>query len=815
MKSHYRAIVIGGGVVGASVLYHLAKRGWSEIALIERKELTAGSTWHAAAGFHALNADPNVAALQEYTIKLYKELEAESGQSIGLHMPGGLSMAGSPERWEWLKSAWAVFQTMGIETARLVTPEEVKELSPITDVSGIFGGLYDSNEGHLDPYGTTVAFVTAARKWGADLILRNRVVELRPRSDRTWTVVTEQGTITADHVVNAAGLWAKQVGLMAGVDLPVTPMEHHYLVTEDIPEIAALRRELPVSVDLEGFTYLRQERNGLLLGVYERKPKHWNVEGAPWDYGIELIPEDVDRISDELMLGFQRFPCLNSAGIKKWVNGAFTFTPDGNPLMGPVPGLRNYWVACGSMAGFSQSGGIGLTLAQWMVDGEPDGDVFGMDIARYGAFASNREYLKATTAQFYSRRFVLTYPNEQLPAGRPLKTAPGYDLMTAEGARWGVTWGLELPLYFVPPAVEPFKETPTLRRSNAHGIVEAEAQAARTAVVAYDTAAFSRYEVTGPGAMAWLDHLLACRLPAPGRARLAPMLSPSGRLLGDLTVTNWDGERFWLMGSYYLRQWHMRWFSDWLPGTGVTLRDVSDTMVGVALAGPRARDLIARLTSADVSNEAFPFMGAREFDVGLTRALVGRLSITGELGYEVNVAASEQRALYRAIQQAGRDFGLRPAGYAALNSLRLEKSYGIWSREYAWSYTPGMSGLDRFVSFDKAAFLGRDAVLRERDAGTARRLATLHVDASDADASGFEPVWSGGRRVGFVTSGGFGHTTGMSLAMAYLDVASAAPGTELDVHIVGELRKARVIPSSPFDPRGERLQARSHATPAP
>ena len=494
MKSHYRVAVIGGGVVGVSVLYHLAKLGWSDVVLIERKELTAGSTWHAAAGFHAINADPNIAALQSYTIGLYKTLQEESGQNVGMHMAGGVNLAGTPERWEWLKSAWAVFQTMGMEEARLMTPEEVKQVCPIADISGIYGGLYDPNEGHLDAYGVTHAYAIAAKKRGAEVILRNRVVELHPRSDGAWTLVTEQGTITAEHVVNAAGLWAKKVGLMAGVDLPVTPMEHHYLVTESIPAVAALDKELPLTVDLEGFTYLRQEGKGLLLGIYELNPKHWNIDGAPWDYGTELIPEDIDRIAPQLAKGFERFPCLNDAGIKRWVNGAFTFTPDGNPLVGPVPGLRNYWTACGVMAGFAQGGGVGLSLAQWMIEGEPGADIYGMDVARYGRWASNREYLKAMTAQFYKRRFVLTYPNEQLPAGRPLRRAPAYDAMTADGAHWGVSWGLELPLYF---ARRDFVETPTQKRSNAHDIVAAECRATRSGVGLLDTTAFARYEVIG------------------------------------------------------------------------------------------------------------------------------------------------------------------------------------------------------------------------------------------------------------------------------------------------------------------------------
>jgi dimethylglycine dehydrogenase len=806
MKSYYRAVVIGGGVVGASVLYHLTKLGWSEVALIERAELSAGSTWHAAAGFHALNADPNIAALQDYTIKLYRQLEAESGQNIGLHMTGGVNLAGTPERWEWLKSAWAIFQTMGIETARLVTPDEVKALSPITDVTGILGGLYDSNEGHLDPYGTTQAYVAAARKRGADLILRNRVIELRTRREGGWTLVTEQGSVDAEHVINAAGLWAKQVGLMAGVDLPVTPMQHHYLVTEPIAEVAALQKELALTVDLEGFTYLRQEGKGVLLGVYELDPRHWNMEGAPWDYGMELIPEEVDRIMPELAKGFERFPCLAKAGIKKWVNGAFTFTPDGNPLVGPVPGLRNYWVACGVMAGFSQGGGVGLSLAEWIVEGEPAQDVFGMDVARYGRFASNREYLKQTTGQFYKRRFVMTYPNEQLPAGRPLKSAPAYDLMTAEGAQWGASWGLELPLYFAPKGA-PFVETPTLRRSNAFPIVAREAKAAREGVVMLDTSAFARYEVAGPGARNWLDRLLASKLPPEGRARLAPMLSFSGRLMGDLTVFNWGGERFWLMGSYYLRQWHMRWFIERSPGDGASIRDISDDVVGLAIAGPKSRELLSRITPSGVSNEALPFMSAVELDLGLIRAKVGRLSVVGELGYEFNVATSEHRTLYRTLLEAGAELGLTQIGYNAVNSLRLEKSFGIWSREFTWAYTPGMSGLDRFVAFEKAHFIGREAAQRERDRGTPKqRLVTLEVDTDDVDVSGFEPIWLGDRRVGFVTSGAYGHTVAKSIAMAYVDSATIDPSLNYEISVLGVRRPGRLVSEALHDPAGARLR---------
>jgi dimethylglycine dehydrogenase len=806
MKSHYRVVVIGGGVVGCSVLYHLAKLGWTDIALIERNVLTSGSSWHAAGGFHALNADPNIAALQDYTIKLYKEIQAESGQNVGLHMTGGVNMASAPERWEWLKAAYRIFQTMGIETARLVTPDEIKAMCPIVDVSDVLGGLYDVNEGHLDTYGAVYAYAGAARKRGAEIFEHNRVLELHPQADRAWRVVTEQGTVTAQHVVNCGGLWAKQVGLMAGIDLPVTPMEHHYLVTETIPEIAAMDRELPLTVDLEGFTYMRQEGKGLLLGIYEQNTKHWNMEGAPWDYGIELIQEDTDRIGPELEMGFRRFPCLQRTGIKKWVNGAFTFTPDGNPLVGPIEGLPNYWVACGVMAGFLQGGGVGLSLAQWMVEGEPAADIYGMDIARYGRFASNRAYLKQMTAQFYSRRFVMTYPNEQLPAGRPLKMTPAYDAMTANGCRWGNSWGLEVPIYFAPS--KGFVEKPTLKRSNAHDIVAAECRRTREGVGLLDTSAFSRYEVTGPKAHEWLDHVMASRIPGPGRAALAPMLSPSGKLKGDLTVFNWGDGSYWIMGSYYLRAWHMRWFSSLLR-EGVTVRDISDAWVGFSLAGPKSRALLASVVSnADVSKTAFRFMACREMDVGLSRARVGRLSVAGELGFEINVPAAEHLALYRTLRTAGEAFGLHEYGFNALLSLRIEKSFGIWSREFTQAYTPGMTGFDRWIAFDKGDFVGRQAALREREAGPPKqKLVTLDIAATDADATGYEPIWQRGKRVGFVTSGAYGHCVGKSLAMALVDRDCAKVGTELSVHVVGVERPARVIEPSPYDPKGEAMRA--------
>ncbi len=805
MKSHYRAVVIGGGVVGASVLYHLARAGWTDVALIERTELTAGSSWHAAGGFHALNADPNIAALQSYTIELYRQIEAESGQNVGLRSPGGIELASTPERWEWLKSEWALFQTLDMD-ARLVSRDEIGAMCPIVNLDGVEGGLFDPQEGHLDPHGTTHAYATAAKKLGATTILRNRVTALTQRPDHSWNITTEKGEIVAEHVVNAAGLWARRVGKMVGVDLPLTPMEHHYLVTDSIPELEALDEEMPSVTDLDGFTYLQQEGKGVLLGIYERDPRHWCVQGADWDFGMELLPEDIDRIATELTVGFERFPPLQQVGIKRWVNGAFTFTPDGNPLVGPVPGLKNYWAACGCMAGFSQSGAIGLALANWMVEGDPGFDVFGMDVARFGDFASGDNYLRATTRQFYSRRFAMTYPNEELPAGRPLKVSGSYDALKSQGAHFGVIWGMETPLFFAPDDPD-FAEVPTLRRSNAHALVAAEVAATRASAGLFETGIYARYEISGPGAEKWLDHMLASKLPSSGRVRLAPMLNPAGNLMGDLTVTRFGDDRFWLVGSYVLQKWHMRWFNDHLPKTGVRIENLSESWLGFSLSGPESRNILEKLTDEDVSNSALPFLSGQTMNIGMSQAVVMRISLTGELGYEITVPALQQRALWTALSDAGAEFGLRQIGLRALDSLRFEKAYGSWSTEFTQSYTPAMSGLDRFIMFDKPDFVGRTAALRARESAPTQRLVLLEIDASDADAIGYEPVWADSRRVGFVTSGGYGHHVEMSLALAYIDREIAESDAPLTVHVVGEERTARILREPPYDPTGARIRA--------
>ena len=803
MQSHVRVAVIGGGVVGCSVLYHLTRLGWSDVMLIERSELTSGSTWHAAGGFHTLNADTNMAALQGYTIRLYRELEELTGQSCGLHHVGGLTLAADADRLDFLKAERAKHRYMGLET-EIVGPDEIARLSPITNPKGLLGALYDPLDGHLDPSGTTQAYARGARMQGAEIVLRNPVHELRPRPDGSWDVVTAQSTVNAEHVVNAAGLWAREVGEMAGVYLPCHPMEHQYLVTDDLPEVYERDTELPHCMDPAGESYLRQEGRGLVIGMYEQRCELWAVEGTPSDFGHELLPEKIDRIADKLDVAYERYPILRTAGVKRIISGPFTFAPDGNPLVGPVPGLRNYWAACAVMAGFSQGGGVGLALAEWMIEGEPSRDIFAMDVARFGDWCT-RPYTRAKVRENYQRRFAVSYPNEELPAGRGLVTTPAYGVWAAGNAVFGAGYGLEHVNWFA-PAGEPAFEQPSFRRSNAFEPVAEECRAVREAVGINEIHNFGKYQVEGPEAEAWLSHLMANRMPREGRIALTPMLSPKGRLIGDFTVARIAPERFHLTASYAAQAFHMRWFESHLPPVGVSVTNVSLERIGFQIAGPRARDVLAAATSADVSNEALRFFDAREIEVGLVPALVCRVSYTGDLGYEIYVDSDHQIALYQALAAAGAAHGMKPFGMRAMMSLRIEKSFGAWMREYRPEYTAAETGLDRFVDLRKNDFIGRDAAMRERDAPPGRRLCTFVVDAHDADVWADEPIFSGDDVVGFVTSGGYAHYSAKSVALGFVPVEMIGGGAEFTIEILGERRAAKLVGEPVLDPRGERMR---------
>ena len=807
MKTTAQVAVIGGGVVGCSVLYHLIKAGWTDVVLIEKSELTSGSTWHAAGGMHTLNGDPNVAKLQQYTLGLYKEIEEKSGQSCGVHMPGGIMLADTPERMEWLKMAHARGRYLGMET-RIVTAEEAAEIVPLIDPSHFAGALFDPLEGHVDPSGVTNAYAKCATNAGAEIYRHTRMTGLTQRVDGSWDVETEKGSIHAEHVVNAGGLWAREVGRMVGRELPVLAMEHQYLVTEDMPEVIAVNdetgREVPHCIDFGAEIYLRQEGRGMLLGTYERHGVPWSEKDTPWDFEMALLPNDLDRISERLEVGFTHFPAFASAGIKRVINGPFTFAPDGNPLVGPVRGLRNYWLACGVMAGFSQGGGVGLALANWMVEGDPGFDIWGMDNARFGDWAT-RAYTNAKVRENYGRRFSITFPNEELPAARPLRTTALYGPWREANAVFGAGYGLEHPLWFAEEGQEA-ADIVSFRRSNDFTAVAGECRAVREAVGLLEISNFAKYEIAGPGAEAWLDRLLPNTLLRPGRIALSPMLNEQGRLIGDFTVARLSAEDFCLFGSGIAEDYHMRWFLAHLPDSGVSLRALGTDLVGLQIAGPGARDLLARVADQDVANDAFRFMAMRSMGIGMIPALVGRISFTGDLGYEIWVTPDYLRALYDLLTEQGADLGLRPFGGRALNSLRLEKSWGSWAREYRPIYTPWEAGLDRFVAPDKGEFIGRDALLKARDDGPQHQLVTLVVDAGDADVIGDEPIFRDDKVVGWVTSGGYAHYVGRSVAMGYIETGALEADADYGVEIIGDVRAARIQPEPLFDPKAERMR---------
>ncbi len=846
MKSHARAVVIGGGVVGCSVLYHLARAGWTDVMLIERSELTAGSSWHAAGGFHTLNGDPNVAKLQAYTVSLYRELEEASGQSCGLHLTGGVMMAGTPERMDFLRLAHAKGRCLGMDT-EIITPSEAAAMFPLIDPSHFVGALWDPVEGHLDPAGTTHAYARAAQKLGATIVLRNRVVELTQEPGGAWNVVTEHGTVQAEHVVNAGGLWAREVGRMVGLELPVLAMEHMYLLTEPMAEVAEFNartgREMVGVLDLPGEIYTRQERGGVLLGTYEKDCRPWSPRTTSWDFGHELLQPDLDRIAPSLEVGFSHFPALERVGIKQVINGPFTFAPDGNPLVGPVQGLTNFWVACAVMAGFSQGGGVGLVLANWMTQGDPGHDVFGMDVARFGEWATLR-YTNAKVRENYARRFSIRFPNEELAAARPQQTTPLYDIQVGENrAVMGVTWGLEVPLWYAPEGAAA-EDVLSFHRSNDFAAVGEEVRAVRGGVGVTEIANFAKFRVAGPGAGAWLDGLLAGALPRTGRIALSPMLNDAGKLIGDFTVAKRAEDEFLIWGSSAAQIHHLRWFEAHLPeGSPVTVERLGMRLMGLMIAGPRARAVLAALVDHDVSNAAFRFMDHRAMDVGGVPALVNRLSYTGDLGYEIWVEPCYLRTLYRAVKAAGADAGIVDFGMRALLSMRLEKNWPTWFAELRPIYGAAEGGMERFVRLSKD-FVGRDAAVREAAAGPRLRRVGLAVDAENADVMGDEPIWArvardfgavppshghgaprfeadgtavpvadarvdGDWRVaGWVTSGGYGHSVGLSLAQGYLpaELATRAEDGLFEVEILGVRQPARILAEAPFDPDGSRMR---------
>jgi dimethylglycine dehydrogenase len=804
MKASARAVVIGGGVVGASVLYHLAKIGWTDVLLLEKSEITSGSTWHAAGGMHTFNGEANISRLQKYTIDLYREIEALSGQSCGLHPNGGLMLAATPGELDSLKLICSRARYLGMET-EMISLKQAQEFNPLIDTAHFIGALWRADGGHCDPSGTTNAYLKAARMLGASVERFTRVLSLRQRRDGCWDLETDKGPVYAEHIVNCAGLWAREVGHMVGIELPVLAMEHHYLLTEDIPELAGRAQEIVNTTDYSGEIYMRQERGGALIGTYEPNGVIWSPVKTPEDFSMQLLAEDFERLAPYFEVGFKHFPALGRVGIRKAVNGPFTFAPDGNPLVGPVRGARNYWVACAVMAGFSQGGGIGLVLSRWMAENDPGQDILSMDVARFGSFATP-EYTSIKVPENYSRRFRLAYPNEELPAARPVRRSSIYDRLREAGAVMGANFGLEHALWFAPTGMPP-TETPTYRRSEAFPCVRAECQAVRSRVGIYETTNYGKYEVSGRGAREWLDRVFACRVPQPGRLRLAPMLNPAGRIMGDLSMACLAEDRFMIVGSGFAEEFHMRWFSLAEPPPNVWVRSIASTLTGVSIAGPRARELLQPLVRTDLSAQAFRLFQLTETTVGFSPAILTRAGFTGELGYEIWTTPDYFATLYDELWNAGRELGLTHFGGRALSSLRLEKSYGSFNKDFRPDYTPGETGLERFIDFEKPDFIGRAAALAERATGPTRRFVVMEVADADCEVVGYESIMKDGAAVGYVTSGAYGHCIGKSLAAGYVPAALAREGARFEIDILGEMRTATVRLEPLYDPQGVRLRS--------
>lgn len=807
MKTHAQAVVIGGGVIGCSILYHLAKLGWNDVVLLERDELTSGSTWHAAANIHGLHDSTNISRIQHYTMKLYRELEEETGQSCGIFQPGSLYLAQTEAREHQLRLQAAKARLYGMSFQE-ITRTEAERLHPLVEFDGIRCIMWEPDGGNVDPSGVTNAYAVGARARGAEIHRFTPVTATDPQPDGSWIVRTPKGDIRTDWVINAAGLWAREVAALAGIELPLQPTEHQYFVTETMPEIAALDRRLPSVADRDGEYYLRQEGKGLLIGAYERDMRFWAEEGTPLDFAHDLFPDDLDRIEPNMLRAIARVPAVGEAGIKRVINGPMIWSPDANVLLGPVPELKGYFTCCGIIPGFSQSGGMGLMVAQWLTGGEMQYDMFGWDVARFGLWANDRNFVKAKVRDQYANRFAIHFPNEERAAGRPLRTRPVYEMQKEMGAVMGLNYGWEHPQWFgEAPGVG---DTIGFTRQNWWAPVGAECRMLRERAGFIDISNFARYRCAGPGAEDWLNAVFANRMPgAVGRSCLTPLISVRGGIAGDFTVTRTAEMEFWIIGSGMAERYHKRFFDRVPLPSNTTFESRTNAMCGFNVAGPQSRELLQRLTNVSLVTEDFPFLRSKRIEIAGVDCIALRVSFTGDLGWELHCAAEDQIRLYTALLETGRAMGAGPVGARALMSLRIEKGYGSWGREYSPEYWPQEVGLAGLCRMDKD-FLHRAALAEVLDRPARERLVLLHVDedetrASHADATGGEPIFRDGQGIGRVTSGGYGHGVGMSLAMGY--VTDAAAGDAVEVMILGRPHKAVILERPPFDPDGTRLRA--------
>ncbi len=810
MKTHARVVVIGGGVVGVSALYHLARKGWSDVVLVERTELTAGSTWHAAGLLPLFNMSYTVGQLHKYSVDLYKTLEEETGQDVGFHVTGNLRLATNKERMDEYHKYCGTANTIGVPF-EMIGPKEIQVLWPLVSIDGLVGALFHPHDGHIAPVDLTNALAIGARNRGAEIHRNTEVTAIAQKPNGEWLVTTNKGEITCEHVVSATGNYARQTAAMVGLDLPVIPVQHQYIVTDAHPALIERNEaglpEMPVLRESDASYYLREERQGMILGPYERGAPAVFLDGVPASFGQDLFPGDLDRLEPHIEAAIERVPIFVEAGVKQVVNGPIAYTPDGSPLVGPAWGLRNFWLSEGHSFGVTAAGGAGWQLAEWVVEGEPGIDMLDTDPRRFGAYA-NKTYTRLKNEETYEHVFIIHYPDEERPAARPAKTSPIHDKLDARGAVWGQRYGWERPNWFAPDGVER-RDIWSFRRSNYFEHVGNECRALRERAGLIDITSFSKFDVSGPGAEAFLDRLVARRLPKKvGRINLSHALTVRGGVRTEFTIMRDGPERFYLISSGAAERYDHDLLVKTMPDDGsVRVDNVTTTHGVLVLAGPRARDILAKVTDTDLSNQAFPWLTGRHIAIGVAPARALRINFVGDLGWELHHPIQYQHHIFDALVEAGAEYGVGMCGMRAMDSLRIEKSYRMWGQDLTRDYTVLEAGLDRFVHLDKGDFVGRGALLAQRDAGVPRRFVTLEVNPDDADCLGNEPLYRAGAMVGRCTAGAYGHTAGKSLALAYVTPDSAELGTALQVEILGRRFPATVIPESPYDPDNTSLRS--------
>jgi dimethylglycine dehydrogenase len=805
MQGQARVVIIGGGIMGASLLYHLAELGWNDCLLIEKDELTSGSTWHAAGQCPNITGSYNLAKMHAYSNQLYPQLEGLTGQYVSWHKSGGIRLATNERELAWMRAIEGMSKIVGFNM-EIIPPEEILKHNPFMTLDGVIAGARTTDDGHADPSGICNALAIGAKNMGAKIVRKNRVTGLTQLPSGEWDVATELGTVRAGIVVNAAGCYARQVSQMAGIDIPVTNMEHHYIVTDPIPAFQERAEEIPVMRCPYVSGYFRQEQKSGLIGVYENLglAEAWAPRGGhpEWESTSELFPDDLDRISKWLERAIERMPVFGEVGIRRIVNGAIPHTPDGGPLLGPAGGLANFWHCCGTSFGIAQGGGAGKYLAQWIAEGDAEINMAEFDPRRYGDYA-DEVYSRDKVFLDYRMTFTTRLPGEEEPDGRPQRTSPLYEKLLAKGAVYGETRGWERPKWF---SLDGREEEGGYDRTNVFEVVAAECKAVEERVGVLDLSGFAKYEVTGTGAEAYLSRVCANKMPVKqGGIALVHMLSKNGRIQGEMTVTRLADERFYCLSAAGAEQRDLDWLEQAkLPGETVEIANTTGTRGVLVLSGPRSRDVLAKLTDADLSNAGFRWLSGQEITVAGIPLLALRVSYVGELGWELHPAMADLPALYDAIWSAGAEFGIADYGLYAVNAMRMEKAYKGWGSELTNELTMIEAEMDRFIRFDKPDFTGKAATL---DAPDRYRIVYGEVDATNVDVRGVEPCMLGEECIGLTTSGGYGHRTSKSLFFACVPLAQASAGSEFEIILQGARRQARVLGEPAYDPSNAKMKA--------